>query len=153
MREKSNIKLVKDVFTEENTNLFLLALDLVLKTIDYYQIEKLLKKFDIHHDPECVIFLENMRNIFEDWKIEGNGSALVDTVGTRITKCYACLLGKNVTAYEFFYQHKGLEGFESRIVYGREFALFTETKNGCLIDFGVCNAFLDKEDVRILTLS
>lgn len=150
MSKRSNIKLVKDVFTEENTMQFLVELDLVLKIIDYEQIERLLFRYSIHNDPECIEFLDIIRNKFEDWKIEGGGSVLADDVETRITKCFACFFGKNVIAYEFYYQHKKLEGIQSRIVYAREFAIYTEIKNNCLVDFGVCNAFLDNNEKEIL---
>ncbi|WP_323027491.1 hypothetical protein [Gelidibacter japonicus] len=150
MSEKSNFKLVKDVFTEENTMQFLMELDLVLKVIDYNQIEKLLYRYSIVNDPECIEFLNTIKNIFEDWKIEGSRSVLVDDVGTRVTKCFACFLGKNVIAYEFYYCHKSKDGFPSRIVYAREFAIYTEMKDNRLVDFGVCNAFLEKDEVSLI---
>jgi hypothetical protein len=71
-------------------------------------------------------------------------------VETRITQCFACFLGKNVIAYEFYYQHKNNEGIQSRVIYSREFAVYTEIKNNCLVDFGVCNAFLDRNEKEIL---
>lgn len=144
------MRLVKDVFTEENTMQFLVELDLLLKVLDYMQIEKLLFRYNLQNDPECIEFLDIIRNQLENWKIEGGGSVLVDDVETRITKCFACFLGKNIIAYEFYYQHKNKEGIQSRIIYSREFAVYTEIKNNCLVDFGVCNAFLDWNEKEIL---
>lgn len=150
MGKESNIKLVKETFTEENTKQFLLELDLVLRTIDYYQVEKLIKRYRIHNDPECITFLDDIKSIFENWKIQNANSIIIGEVETRITKCYACFLGKNVTAYEFSYQHKDLIGKKSRLIYAREFAIFTDIKNKCLVDFGVCNGYLSKAEYKIV---
>ena len=150
MGKESNIKLVKDTFTEENTNQFLVELDLVIKTIDYVQMERLLIRYGIQDDPECIIFVDTIKDLFENWKIEGGESILVDHTETRVTKCFACFFGKSVTAYEFSYQHKCLLGYESRNIYAREFAVFTDIKNNCLVDFGVCNAFLNRDEVQLL---
>ena len=148
MEKNPQIILVKDIFSKENSNQFLVELDVALKTIDYHQIEQLLIRYNIQQDPECITFLETIQSIFENWKKEGCGSTLVDNIETRITKCYACFLGKNVKAYEFNYQHKDKPGIESNYVYASEFAIYTEIENNCLVDFGVCNGFLSKTEIK-----
>mgnify|MGYP001032362733 CR=1 FL=1 len=150
MKKESNIRLVKNIFNEENTSQFLFELDLVMKTIDYVEVKKLINRYGLNQDPECITFLDDMKRIFEDWKKEGLNSELVFQTKTRITRCFACFYGKNVTAYEFCYQHEHEPELNNSVFYSREFAIFTDIKNNCLIDFGVCNAFLSIKEIDLL---
>lgn len=148
MIKKTQNKLVQDIFTEKNTQEFLVKLDKVLKTTNLKKIEKLIYEYKIQDDPECIIFLNTLHSIFNSCIIENKKIILVGQTKTRITKCYACFLGKNVIAYKFFYRHTDTNDHRSRVTYFKEFAIFTELKNNSLLDFGVCNGFLDKSDIK-----
>ena len=148
MIKKAPNKLVQDIFTEKNTQVFLVKLDKVLRTINLKKNEKLIYKYKIQDDPECIIFLNTLHTIFNNCKIENKKFILVGQTKTRITKCYGCFLGKNVIAYKFFYQQTDTNDHKSRVTYFKEFAIFTELKNNRLVDFGVCNGFLNKSEIK-----
>ena len=137
-------------FTVENTRIFQRDMDIALKTMELMNVMKVLIKYDIILKKEALEFLEGFSEMMEGWQKPGEGSTLVDEVQTRGSRCIACEYGKDMVVYQFHYKHSEAEEPYNRIVYGYEFGMLYDIREGILHDLSICNAFLSKTEMKQL---
>jgi hypothetical protein len=125
---------------------FIRDLDFALVNCDTKKLYETFKKANLLNHYETKDFLAMGNYIFNKYNNSVENIELIN-VQDRISKCIACSFGKTVKAYDARYKKK-----ESSIsvIYTSSFAINLEINNGELVDFGWCNAFLNKKEINEL---
>lgn len=145
---KPGIITLSKKFTPETTKQFQKDMDQALKTVELIQVMKVLIKYDIIKDPDVRDFLNAFTEMLKGWQQPMQGTQVVGEATTRESKCIACEIGKNMTVYEFQYQHKEAKEPYNRIIYGYDFGMLFDIRDGILHDLRICNAFLSTSEMK-----
>ena len=147
---KTKIKLDKQHFTKEVTTAFLKDHAIACKTMNLEDFVELFNKYDLS-------FVEDFNDIFETIK-EITGRWYKPDLQTELiaieqfdSKCIYCEFGKKITVYRWVYYHKLNPDIFERFV--SMIGFYFDIKENQLIEYGVCNAFLDKDDINRLDSS
>ncbi len=147
----SNTKIIldKDYFTPEMTKAFLKDLKMACKTMELDLFTKLFTKYDLSFVEDYEAVLEMIKNSMASWNRPHIGTELLK-VTPFDSKCLFCEFGKNVKVYKWTYQHKQAPIPMNGVVYAKQIAFIFDFEDNQLIEFGVCNGYLDKEDMATL---
>ena len=145
----TKITLNKEYFTIKKTEDFLKDLEIACKTMEVDLFVKLFIKYDLYYNEEYQEVLSLIKHIASDWNKPELGTELID-VSKFDSKCIFCNIGKKVSGYKWTYFHKLDTIPLNRIIYASQIAFFFEFENNQLIEFGVCNGYLDKEEIEQL---
>ncbi|GAB2765758.1 hypothetical protein [Salinimicrobium soli] len=137
-------KTSKSLLSKQDTSKFMKQADLACKLLDPDFLTEVVHNFKLEDLEDTPEFLEDAEEKLFSWREEKKGLQILE-VENFDTRCVACIYGTKVTGYRIHYSIPGPEG--TRIHYCREFALHFQLKDGCLTDFGWCNAFLDSEEI------
>lgn len=142
------IKLKREYFNLETTKSFLKDLEMTCKTMEVDLFVKLFIKYDLYYDEEYREVLDLIINITGNWYNPDIGTELLE-ITTFDSKCIFCKIGKKVNGYQWTYVNR-LDAFpNNRYIYASEIAFIFEYENNKLIEFGVCNGYLDKEEINL----
>jgi hypothetical protein len=103
---------------------------------------KLFIKYDFYYDEGYQEVLDLIIQQTSSWYNPDLGTELLE-VTTFDSKCVYCFYGKSVTGYKWTYINRFDKGINSRIVHSSNIAFIFEYDNDNLIEFGVCNSFID----------
>ena len=145
----TKITLNKEYYTIKKTEDFLKDLEIACKTMEVDLFVKLFIKYDLYYNEEYQEVLSLIKHIASDWNKPELGTELID-VSKFDSKCIFCNIGKKVSGYKWTYFHKLDTIPLNRIIYASQIAFFFEFENNQLIEFGVCNGYLDKEEIEQL---
>ncbi|RTL13383.1 MAG: hypothetical protein EKK56_05525 [Flavobacteriaceae bacterium] len=139
-----NTKIIfkKEHFNIETTQEFLKDFDEVCKTMDSDLFVKLFIKYDFYYDESYREVLDLIINQTSNWYNPDLGTELLE-VRTFDSKCAFCFFSKTVNGYEWTYINRLDKGINSRITYSSKIGFIFEYENNNLIEFGVCNSFVD----------
>jgi len=149
-KQQLKSKSISDMFTPTLTGLFQEEIDIALKTLDYNKIKLVLDKYQIADFQDSVDFLEAIEPILNNWKKEGQKSIVVGEVMTSPSRCIACEIGRNVKIYEFVYKHSNAPTPMNQIHFIKDFGILLDIRKGILFEIRVCNAFLNKNEMKTL---
>lgn len=143
---KTKITLNKEYFTIEMTEDFLKDLEIACKTMELDLFGKLFTKYDLSFIEDYDEVLEMIKSSMAGWNRPKYGTVLLN-VTQFDSKCLFCEFGKTVKVYKWTYQHKKLATPSNSSEYSSQIAFYFRFEDNRLIDFGVCNAYLDKEEI------
>ena len=141
---------LQEYFTIETTKTFQIDMDKALKTMTYMEVMKVLLKYNIILKEEAKEFLNGYNDMLQGWQKPFEGSIVVNEIITRGSRCIACEHGKGMTVYEFQYKHSMAKEPYNRIIYGYNFGMLYDIRDGILHDLRICNAFLSKTEMQVL---
>ena len=146
---KTTIKLKKEHFTKEVTTAFLKDHAIACKTMKLDVFTNLYIKYDLSFVEEFDEVLDMIKSIMRSWNKPEQGTEIIEIVQFD-SKCIFCEFGKTINVYKWTYQHKQASIPTNRFVYSSQIAFFFDIKDNQLIEYGVCNGYLDKEDMNLL---
>ena len=141
-------KSISDCFTPELTKQFQIEMDAALKKIDMISVKAVLEKYKIAHFQDSIDFIEALTPYLTGWQKENKGSLVYGEVTTSESRCIVCEYGKGMVIYEFNFIHAAAPEPMNRVVYGRDFGILFDIRDEILFEVRVCNAFLDKEEMK-----
>ena len=103
---------------------------------------KLFIKYDFYYDEGYREVLDLIINQTNNWNNPELGTELLE-VRTFDSKCAFCFFGKTVNGYKWTYINRLDKGINNRINYSNKIAFIFEYDNDNLIEFGVCNSFVE----------
>jgi hypothetical protein len=145
----TTITLNKEYFTSEITKAFLNDLKTACKTMELDLFTNLFTKYDLSFIEDYKEVLGIIKSIMKSWNKPKQGTELLE-VTQFDSKCLFCVFGKTVKVYKWTYQHKQAPIPMNRVVYESQIAFFFKYENNQLIEFGVCNGYLDKKEMNLL---
>lgn len=141
----TTIKLDKEYFTEEITKKFLIDLEIACGTMETDLFAKLFLKYDLSFIEDYKEVLDTIIAITTAW-YDPEKETVILNMDKYDSKCIFCKIGKTVTVYKWTY--KSTKGFcAPNIIYSQSIAFYFDFQNNRLIEFGLCNGHLDKEEV------
>lgn len=117
--------------------------------VDLIPIMKVLHKYNLQHHKDNEVFIAGAHRILDYWK-QNKDQIQITEVTLHESKCIACSFGKTVKVFHVIFNQLINETAGLRIIYSREFAINLDIQEGLLMDFGWCNAFLDKKELAEL---
>lgn len=135
------------ILSLNETNEFIQEIDFACIEANFDKLKNTLIKFNIINHPEAEDFLSQGQEMLKKFN-NPDESITVASVSKRKSKCIACSFGKTVTVYDISYKK---QNFLFSISYISSFATNLDIKNGLLIDFAWCNAYLSKNEMKELT--
>ena len=121
-------------------------MDLICKNVDFKKLLLLIANYSIIKTTDVIDFINQGKEMFEGINNPIKGIELISTE-TLESKCLFCAIGKTVKVYSVKYS-KQEQNF--KIIYSNNFAINIEIEDKMLVDFGWCNAFLDKSEMEQL---
>ena len=149
--KKSTSPGLSELFTAETTITFQRDMDKTLRTMSYGEVLRVILKYGILSIKEVKEFLHAYSEMLQSWQEPYERTEIVGEIKTRGSKCIACVLGKNITVYEFQYKHTKAKEPYNYVVYGSNFAVLYDIRGGVLHDLRICNAFLSKAEMQKLS--
>lgn len=144
----TTIILDREYFTAEITKAFLYDLEIACKTMEPVLFAKLFITYDLSFVEDYKEVLSTILSRMESWN---NLHKETELLGVKQfdSKCMFCKIGKTVKAYRWTYKYtKDLK--YKNIIFGLSIAFYFDFDEDRLIEFGVCNGFLDKEEMNNL---
>lgn len=135
------LKLKKDYFTLETTQLFLKELEIACKTMNASLFEKLFINYDLYYDEEYREVLDMIIGITSNWYFPERGTKL-HQVQPFESHCIFCEIGKKVNGYEWTYSHCFDEYPSNMFVYSNKIGFILKYENEILAEFGICNSYV-----------
>ena len=131
---------------EDQTKAFMNDIIVACQTVDMIPVMEVIHKYNLQHKKEIDEFIDGAHRILDYWK-QDNDQIHITEVTLHESKCIACSFGKTVKVFHVLFNQliKGTAG--PRIIYSKEFAINLDIQEGLLIDFGWCNAFLNKKEL------
>ena len=143
---KTKIILDKEYFTAEMTEDFLGDLEKVCKTMDLDDFTELFEEYDLTFMEDYDEVLEMITN-----KLSRPNKVKWGTVILEVTKfdskCLFCKIGKTVKVYKYTYQHTRWRVPHNYTIFTSAIAFYFSFEENRLTEFGVCNKYLDKEEI------
>ncbi|SNB23896.1 conserved hypothetical protein [Flavobacterium psychrophilum] len=146
---KTTITLNKKYFTEEVTTEFLKDHAIACKMMELDVFTNLFIKYDLSFVEDFGEVLETIKEVMQSWNKPELQTELIEVVQFD-SKCIFCEFGKTVNVYKWTYQHKLASIPLNRLVYQSQIAFFFDIRDNQLIEYGICNGYLDKEDINLL---
>ena len=118
--------------------------------IDIPEIVKVFQDYQILHLEDAQNFIGQLKHEFNSLNSDEYELIVIRADKPRLSKCMGCSFGSTISAYRYEYK-KRYGGNRSKndyfdIVYTKEFGVIFKIVNDVLVDIGVCNAFLTKEE-------
>jgi hypothetical protein len=145
----TKITLNKEYFTVEVTKAFLNDLETACKTMELDLFTALFTKYDLSFVEDYEDVLDMVNSVMASWNKPNQGTELLE-VTQFDSKCLFCEYGKTVKVYKWTYQHKLAPIPMNRVLFSSQIAFFFKYEYNQLIEFGVCNGYLDKEEMNLL---
>lgn len=145
----TTFKVNQEYFTVEMTEAFVRDLEAACQTMDVTVFTNLFIKFDLSFIDEYQEVLNSIKYIMSSWNKPGQGSVVLE-VTPFDSKCVFCVIGKSVKGYIWTYQHKNAAPPMNGIIYENKMSFYLDFKNNRLTEFGVCNMFLNIEEMNLL---
>ena len=146
---KTTITLNKKYFTEEVTTEFLKDHAIACKMMELDAFTNLFIKYDLSFVEDFGEVFETIKEVMQSWNKPELQTELIEVVQFD-SKCIFCEFGKTVNVYKWTYQHKLASIPLNRLVYQSQIAFFFDIRDNQLIEYGICNGYLDKEDINLL---
>lgn len=134
---------------EDHTKAFRNDIMDACQKVDSILVMKVVHKYNLQHQDDIEEFINGAQIILDFWKNDNDQKEITE-VTLHDSKCIACSFGKTVKVFHVLYNQliKGTAG--RRIKFSREFAINLDIQEGLLMDFGWCNAFLNKKELAQL---
>jgi hypothetical protein len=143
------INLSNKYLTVEKTKTFLDGIETACKTMELDMFINLFNKYDLSFLEDLNEVLESIYSIVGSWDISEQGTELLEVVQFN-SKCLFCEFGKTVKVYKWRYQYKIDDTLMNSKIHESQIAFIFEIKDGQLVEFGVCNGYLDNEEMNLL---
>jgi len=137
----TTFKVSAEYFTPEKTQEFLLEHEAACQKMDVVDFLNIYIKYDLSFVKEYEKVITSIVDALTGWKNEKLGTKIIE-VSTFNSNCIFCEIGKKVKVYRWTYTNTLEEGIKNRIVYERKIGFRFEMKEGRLIEYGICNAYL-----------
>lgn len=135
------IALNKEYFTAEITKCFLKDLENTCQSMEVEGFTNLFNKYDLTFIEDYQEVLDLIKHVMSNWEKPEQETELLE-MRTFDSKCLFCKIGKTVKVYKWTYQHKQALPPMNRVVYTSKVGFRFELKEGRLIEYGICNAFV-----------
>jgi hypothetical protein len=135
--------------TVKTTKNFLNDIETACKTMELDLFMNLFNKYDLSFIKDFDEVLENIYSIVGSWDISRHGTQLLEVVQFN-SKCLFCEFGKTVKVYKWKYQYKTDKNLMNSKIHESQIAFTFKIKDSQLFDFGVCNGYLDNEEMNLL---
>jgi hypothetical protein len=147
----SNSKTIlnKKYLTVETTKNFLNDIEIACKTMELDLFMNLFNKYDLSFVEDFDEVLESIYSVVGSWDISEHGTQLLEVVQFN-SKCLFCEFGKTVKVYKWKYQYKTDATLMNSKIHESQIAFTFKIKDSQLFDFGVCNGYLDNEQMDLL---
>jgi hypothetical protein len=147
----SNSKTIlnKKYLTVETTKNFLNDIEIACKTMELDLFMNLFNKYDLPFVEDFDEVLESIYSVVGSWDISEHGTQLLEVVQFN-SKCLFCEFGKTVKVYKWKYQYKTDATLMNSKIHESQIAFTFKIKDSQLFDFGVCNGYLDNEQMDLL---
>jgi hypothetical protein len=134
---------------QRNTQLFIKDMEAICEKVDFISFIEIVQKYPFYNldKEEFNSFIEQAKEEHGYWH-NNPLDIKINLVEEFDSKCIACSFGKTVKGFRVEYLKLNDLRLPGRIVYEKNFALNFELKDNELIDFGWCNAFLEKEEMK-----
>ena len=139
-------KIEKPLLNQEQTALFVRALDLACLSLNPYAFVLLFKQFPLDGFDNTESFISQAFDILSFGTSHPLG-VKVRNITPFETRCVACIFGKKVFAYKVSYLRHDDSETQVKIIYERSFAMSVVIEQGKLMDFGWCNFFLNEKEL------
>lgn len=146
---KTKIVLDKEHFTDKMTKDFLRDLEKACKTMELDVFTTLFDKYDLTFMEDYEDVLEMITTSLTGWNRPQHGTALLE-VTKFDSKCLFCEFGKTVKVYKWTYQHNWLPMPMKGVIFSSAIAFYFSFEDNRLTEFGVCNKYLDREEIEQL---
>lgn len=144
---KNNLN--KKFLSIETTSVFLKDLETACKTMELDLFINLFNKYDLSFVEDYNEVLDSIYSTVGRWDISVPGIELIEVVQFN-SKCLFCEFGKTVKVYKSRYQCKIGKTLMNSMIHESQIAFTFEIKDNQLLDFGVCNGYLDNEEMNLL---
>lgn len=141
--------LIKKALSMATTFSFLKDLEIACKTMELDLFMNLFNKYDLSFIEDFDEVLESIYSIVGSWDISQHGTQLLEVVQFN-SKCLFCEFGKTVKVYKWRHQYKTDKALMNSKTHESQIAFTFEIKDGQLFDFGICNGYLDNEEMNLL---
>ncbi|MBW4359380.1 hypothetical protein [Flavobacterium taihuense] len=141
---------IKKGLTKELSSSFVKDFELATKTMRSVDFLKLFIKYDLNFIDDFDNMSKQILAILENWHNPIEGTEIIE-MEQFDSKCHFCEYGKNVKVFKWTYQHKKAPIPINLVVYQKYIAFFLDIKNEQLVDFGLCNGYLKKEEIDELS--
>lgn len=131
-----------------NTKLFVNDVIKACQELDFFSLFIYTVEYPFKNvvQSEVKDFLDQADEYIAEWK-ENELILSIDSVEEFETKCIFCSLGKTVKAFNVTATKKISQKIPVEINYTKSFAINFEIVNEELVDFGWCNAFIEKDEI------
>lgn len=131
----------------EETMLFLEEHEAACQTMEIDDFAQLFLKYDLSFIDDYTDVMETIANAMMDWKKEFRATKLHE-VRSFDSKCIFCSIGKKVKVYKWSYLHtKAIPPMNRQLCYS-QIAFMFDIQDGCLVNYGTCNAYLNHNDIK-----
>ena len=141
----TTLKLNPDYLTIEKTQEFLRDHELACKTMEVDDFAQLFLKYDLSFIDDYNEVLTTIGDAMMDWKKEFRGTELQE-VTTFNSNCIFCRIGKEVKVYRWSCLHTKATVPNNARLYYNKIAFMFDIKDGCLVNYGTCNAYTDERE-------
>lgn len=145
----TTINLNRSYFTTEITKSFIKDFQIACKTMEADLFETLFVKYELIEVEDYKDVLQLIIQIMNSWRNLDYSTRLIN-VTSFDSKCLFCNIGKKVIVYKWDYKHTASPSPMNRVVYSKQIAFFFDYDGHQLIEFGVCNGYLDKNVMNLL---
>ena len=143
------INLSNKYLTVKTTKAFLDNLEIACKTMELDLFKNIFDTYDLCFVEDLEEVLESIYSIVGSWNISEHETELLDVVQFN-SKCLFCEFGKTVKVYKWRYQYKIDDTLMNYKIHESQIAFIFEIKDSQLVEFGVCNGYLDNEEMNLL---
>lgn len=144
----SEISGKKPLLNEVKTKLFVEEILQSCQSLSFDNIYTLIVEYEIQNwdKEDSEEFYEILEEYINEWK-ENELIQSIDNIEPFETNCIACFFGKKVNAFNVTATQRIIKNITSTYTYTKSFAVFFEIKNNELMEFGWCNAFIEKDEI------
>lgn len=140
---------IKKSLSKELTASFVKDFELATTTMESVDFAKLFIKYELNFIQDFSDTSKQILAILENWKNPFEGTEIIK-MEQFDSKCHFCEYGKKVKVFGWTYQHKKAAFPMNRVVYKMYIGFYLDIKEERLVDFGLCNGYLKKEEMKEL---
>ena len=141
------IKINPDYLTEKETVQFLKDHELACQGMEVDDFAQLFLKYDLSFIDDYTDVLTTIGETMMDWKKQSLGTQLQE-VTSFDSSCIFCSIGKKVKVYQWSSLNTNAISSDNQLQFYSRIAFMFDIKNGCLVNYGTCNAYLEKSEVK-----
>ena len=145
----TTISLKQEPFSIEKTQQFIKDLDEACQTFNSEAFVQLFQKYEWQEREDYQEVLSLIVSQFKKWNSAPDGITIFER-GPFEAQCLFCYIGKQVSGYYWKFHINELDPPFDKTVFTAKMAFNFEYENEQLLEFGVCNKFIDPTKMEAL---